>query len=117
MYLPAILCIASLTIIGWHQRKIKRLDKLPTIFSATTYDIGNDGGFTLEFKANGYVNAKKIDHFESTFYRGKYIQNRDSFHLSIPLDFQLGKTAIIKRDSLYIVGDTIKFFVLRPLVK
>lgn len=113
-FLPVWLCVIFLSTIIWHQQKIKKLDNSPTKFSASTYDIGSDGGFILDFKVNGHLKAEKRDHWTITYYWGDYSQNHDTVNLNISLDLKLGRQAVLTDESLHFLGDSIKFVVFRP---
>lgn len=97
----------------WHQKKMEELDNSPTKFEASTYDIGSDGGFVIDFKTNGHLKAEKRDHWAVTYYWGKYSQNHDTINLDIPLNFRISRQALLTKDSLHFIGDTAKFFVVR----
>lgn len=112
-FLPFLLCLLILSVILWRQNRIETLDRSPTKFTATTFDIGNDGGFLLDFKMNGHLKAEKRDHWLVTFYWGRYSQHKDTLDIDLPLNFQLPKRALLNNDTLHFLGDTSKFFVIR----
>lgn len=111
--LPLLICITSLAITLGHQKMIENLDNSPTNFKAITYDIGNDGGFIFDFKKDGHLKAEKRDHWLDTYYWGNYSQNQDTINLYIPLNFKLGRKALLTLDSLHFINDTVKFSVFR----
>jgi len=112
-FLPSILCIIGLCVVYWHSKKRETLDDSPSVFTATTDQIGSDGGFILEFKKDGYLKAEKRDHLALTYYWGGYIQIKDTITLNLPLDFKLGKQAILTDTSLRVINDTIQFAIYR----
>jgi hypothetical protein len=112
-FLLFLVCGTSLLFILWHQKKVNGLDKSPTAFTAITQDIGNDGGFRLDFKKNGHLKAEKGDHWSFTEYWGNYTRHGDTIKLDIDFDFKLGKEAIMVNDSLHFIGSTFKFYTVR----
>ena len=112
-FLPVLICAAAIMPIYWHIKKRQDISRSESIFVATTYQIGSDGGFILYFKKDGNLHAERRDHWLLTKYWGHYSRNNDTVNLDIPLNFQLGKTGILTDTSLTILGDTIKFDVLK----
>lgn len=112
-FLPSIVCIIGLCIVYWHSKRRETLDDLPAIFTATTYQIGNDGGFILDFKKDGYLKAEKRDHWAVTYYWGEYSQKNDTIKLDLPLDFKLGKQLVLTDTSLSVINDTIRFDIYK----
>ncbi len=110
---PLFLCLIFVSIVMWHQKTMEALDNSPTQFTATNDAIGSDGGFVLDFKVNGYLKAEKRDRFSVTYYRGRYTQLHDTIVLNIPLNFHLAKRGLLRNDSLCLIGDTTRFYVLR----
>lgn len=92
-----------------HNLLRSRHDKSPTLFTATNYDLGTDGGFRLHFKKDDYLVGEKIDHFSTTTYWGEYKRNGDTIILDIPLDFKMGRQAVIQNNVLRFLDDTVKF--------
>ncbi len=88
------------------------LDNSSTAFTATTYDIGSDGGLVIDFKVNGHIKAEKRDHWVVTNYWGKYWKNSDTIIFDIPFDFNISRRAILTKDSFYLINDSARFFVL-----
>jgi hypothetical protein len=111
---PVLICIGSLAAIYWHKKEMERIKHLPTIFVATTRQIGSDGGFLLDFKKDGFLRAERRDHGILTWYVGKYHTTRDTIIIGIALDFKLGKKAVIKGDSLFFVNDKMRFAIIHP---
>lgn len=112
-FLPSALGLLFLVLIGGHHFLRSNNDNSATLFTATNYDLGSDGGFTLDFKKNNHLMGKKIDHFSSTTYRGSYRKLGNTIVLNILLDFKLGKQAIIQKDTLRFMDDTVKFEIFR----
>lgn len=112
-FTPLLICLVAVTIILFHKARIAQLDNSPSTFTASTFDIGSDGGFVLDFKANGHLKAEKRDHWSVKYYWGEYAVKNDTFDLNIPLDFKLSKRAFLMHDSLFFEGDTAKFSVYR----
>lgn len=112
-FLPITICIISIAIIVWHKMNRSSLDNSPTKFTATTYQIGSDGGFILDFKKNGHLKAERRDHWAVTYYWGKYYEKSDTITFDMPLDFQIKRQAILTDTSLNIIGDTISFQVFK----
>ena len=112
-FLPSILCIIGLCIVYWHSKRRETLDDSPSIFTATTYQIGSDGGFILDFKKDGYLKGEKRDHWAVTYYWGDYTQYKDTIILYLPLDFKLGKQAVLTDTSLRVMNDTIRFDIYK----
>jgi hypothetical protein len=112
-FIPSVLALAFIGLIFWHKQKRKSDDNSPSLFEAWTQDIGNDGGFRLEFKKNNILKGLKIDHLSSTTYWGTYQQSRDTLILNIPLDFKMGRQATLENNTFRIIDDSIKFEVSR----
>ena len=112
-FLPAFICLMSIILVLWHSQRRTILDNSPTSFTATTYQIGNDGGFVLDFKKNGHLKAERRDHWAVTYYWGKYYRVEDTIKLDIPFNFNLAPQAILTDTSLHIIGDTIMFEVVK----
>ncbi|WP_153797448.1 hypothetical protein [Foetidibacter luteolus] len=112
-FLPAMICILGLCIVYWHSAKREAIGNLRSVFTAATYQIGSDGGFILDFKKGGHLKGEKRDHWGVTYYWGNYSQNKDTVNINIPLDFKLGRQAILTDTSLCIVYDTIKFDIYK----
>jgi len=112
-FLPAAIGLLFLAVVVGHMLLRSYHDNSATVFTATNYDLGSDGGFTLDFKKNNYLKGKKIDRFSNTTYWGTYRQQGDTFVLNIPLDFKMGRQAIFQDSILRFIDDTIKFEVFR----
>ncbi|WP_153799378.1 hypothetical protein [Foetidibacter luteolus] len=112
--IPALMGVMFLVLIFGHKLIRSHLDESETYFTAENYNIGNDGGITLDFKTNKHLKGFRIDHFSETYYWGSYTRYADTFELDIPLDFTKSKYAVLKRDTLYFIGDTIYFSVYNP---
>ncbi len=112
-YLPSAIGLLFLVVTVGHMLLRSYYDNSSTLFMATNYDLGSDGGFTLDFKKNYYLKGKKIDRFSSTTYWGTYRQQGDTFVLKIPLDFNMGRQAVFQDSLLRFVDDTVKFEVFR----
>jgi hypothetical protein len=108
-FTPFIICIYSLFIMISYKNNRDNLDTSATSFTAHTLEIGSDGGFKFDFKKNGHLVAERMDHWKDTRYWGKYYRNNDTITLDIPLNFKLGKRAILTDTSLNFIDDTIKF--------
>ena len=107
--LPLLICIISILIVVRIKTRRDFLDNSETSFKATTYSIGNDGGFILDFKKNGHLKAERRDHWLLTYYWGKFTSKGDTIYLDIPLDFNLGKQAVLNGKTLNIINDTVTF--------
>jgi len=112
-YLPSVMGLLFLVVTAGHMLLRSHYDNSPTFFRATNYDLGSDGGFTLDFKKNHHLKGKKIDRFSSTTYWGTYRQQGDTFVLKIPLNFKMGRQAVFQDSILRFVDDTVKFEVSR----
>lgn len=110
---PLTIGIVAILLVVIQQRKRSNWDKAFIIFTASTTQIGNDGGFSLNFKREGIVKATKMDHWSVTYYWGKYRLEKDTVYLDVPLDFELGKIAVLEKDALRFLGDTLVFRVYR----
>jgi hypothetical protein len=108
-FLPFIIGFALLCFTLGHKLLRSHHDKLPTLFTATNYDLGTDGGFRLHFKKGNYLLGEKIDHFRTTTYWGEYKRSGDTIILNIPLDFKMGRQAIVQNNVLRFLDDTVKF--------
>lgn len=111
--LPSFFGLLILVATGGHMLFRSYIDNSTTAFKATNFDLGNDGGFTLDFKKNMYLKGFKIDHFSATTYWGTYQQQGDTLVLNIPLDFELGRHAVVKDSIMYFIDDKVKFQVYR----
>jgi hypothetical protein len=106
---PFIICLVS-GFFAYHlDERRKGLDNSDTSFKASTDKFGNDGGFYMDFKKNGHVQAERHDHWELTSYWGGYRRDKDTIYLDVPLDFPLGKKAILTDTTLQFLDDTINF--------
>jgi hypothetical protein len=83
------------------------------LFIANSNEFGNDGGFRLNFKENMVLIGEKIDRFNKTTYWGSYKQEGDTIRIDIPLDFQLGKIALLQDSILYFPDDSLRFEVFQ----
>jgi hypothetical protein len=54
-FLPAIAGLASISMVFGHRFYRSKTDERQVLFQAMNYDIGTDGGFTFEFKKDGYL--------------------------------------------------------------
>lgn len=113
-FIPFLLGVFFLLITFGHMIVRSNLDNSPTLFFATTNNIGNDGGFKLDFKKNNHLKGVKIDRFSTTFYWGSYIKLNDTIKIDLPTDFKLGKIAFLQKDTLHFVNDTIHFAIYKP---
>jgi hypothetical protein len=112
-YLPSTIGLLFLALTVGHMLLRSHYDNSPTLFTATNYALGSDGGFTLDFKKNHHLKGKKIHRLSSTTYWGTYRQQGDTFVLKIPLDFKIGRQAVFQDSILRFVEDTVKFEVSR----
>lgn len=108
-FIPLTVCVCSLFIMISYKKNRDYLDTSATSFTAHTLEIGSDGGFKFDFKKNGHLVAERMDHWKETRYWGKYYRSNDTITLDIPLNFKLGKRAILTDTSLNFIDDTIKF--------
>jgi hypothetical protein len=108
-FIPSAVGLLLLGVTAGHMWLRSHYDNSPTLFTATNYELGNDGGFSLEFKKNNHLKGKKIDHFSSTTYWGTYKKQSDTLILNIPLDFKMGRQAIFQDSILRFIDDTVKF--------
>ena len=108
-FVPLLICVSAFFIIAWHKKRIESLEMSETLFTATTYQIGNDGGFIIDFKRDGRLKAERRDHWSVTYYWGNYSSKNDTINLDIPLDFKLGKKGVMTDTSLRLLDDTINF--------
>jgi len=86
-------------------------DNSKTLFEAYNENIGIDGDFTLDFKVNNHLKGTRVDHFSTISYWGSYVKRGDTLILNIPLDFQMGRHAILKGNTMQFTDDTIHFNV------
>jgi hypothetical protein len=106
---PFIICLVSAFFAYYLDERREGLDRSDTSFKASTDRFGDDGGFYMDFKKNGHVQAERHDHWEFTSYWGGYRRDKDTIYLDIPLDFPLGKKAILTDTALRFLDDTIIF--------
>ncbi|RFS21434.1 hypothetical protein DVR12_16180 [Chitinophaga silvatica] len=111
--LSVIIGAISIILIILQHKKRENWNNAPSIFTATTNKIGNDGGLVLQFKNNGILKATKMDHWAVTYYWGTYRLKNDTVDLDIPLDFDLGRKAVLGEKSLRFLEDTIVIEVQR----
>lgn len=107
--LPLTIGFALFALILGHNLLRSHHDNSPTLFTATNYDLGTDGGFRLHFKKDDYLLGEKIDHFSTTTYWGGYKRNGDTITLNIPLDFKMGRQAVVQNNVLRFLDDTVRF--------
>lgn len=112
-FLPCVMGLLFLAVTVGHMLLRSKYDNSPTAFTATNYDLGSDGGFTLDFKKNNHLKGIKIDRFSTTTYWGTYKQQGDTLVLNIPLDFKMGRQAVFQDSILRFINDTVKFEVYR----
>ena len=112
-YLPSSIGLLFLIVTVGHMLLRSHYDNSPTLFTASNYDLGSDGGFSLDFKKNNHLKGKKIDRFSTTTYWGTYRQQGDTLILNIPLDFKMGRQAVFQDTILRFIDDTVKFEISR----
>jgi hypothetical protein len=88
-------------------------DNSKTLFEAYNETTGNDEGFTLDFKMNKHLKGQRVDRFGTTSYWGSYTKQGDTLILDIPLDFKMGRHAILQGNILQFTDDTIHFNVYK----
>jgi hypothetical protein len=113
-FLPAFIGIVLVVITFGHKIWRSSVDNAPTLFTATNYNLGSDGGFILDFKTNKHLKAEKRDHWMVTYYWGSYDKQGDTLLLNIPLDFKMGRHAVLQDNVLSFTDDTVHFEVYRP---
>lgn len=104
------LLLAGLTL-GHYCLRAYRYN-LPTVFTAWNPDLGNDGGLWLHFKKGDYLVGQRVDHFSTTTYWGDYSRKGDTIILDLPLDFEMGRRAVVQDKLLRFLDDTVKFEIL-----
>jgi hypothetical protein len=114
LLIPSLTGLLFLALTFGHKFIRSHLDNSQTLFTAVNYDIGNDGGFTLDFKTNNHLKGVRVDHFSETYYWGSYAKHGDTLELDIQLDFKMGKHALLQKDTLRFMDDTIHFSVYKP---
>lgn len=112
-FVPSAIGLLFLAVAIGHMLLRSHHDNSPTRFTATNYDLGSDGGFSLDFKQNNHLKGKKVDRFSSTTYWGTYKQQGDTLVLNIPLDFKMGRQAVFQDSILRFIDDTVRFEVFR----
>lgn len=108
-------CGVALAFIAliWGQRwALIAREAEPDVFSARAEGVGGDGALYLSFKKGHYVTAQKQDQWTQTFYRGSYSRQGDTLELDIPLDFPLGKRAVIEGDTLRFLNPPAFFYFI-----
>lgn len=110
-FLPFTMGFALFALTLAHNFLRSHHENLPTLFTATNYDIGTDGGFRLHFKKDDFLVGEKINHFSTTTYWGEYKRSGDTIVLDIPLDFKMGRQAVLQSNVLRFLDDTVKFEV------
>lgn len=113
-FVPVLIGFIIIAAIFRHKQWRSSIDDSPILISAINYDIGSDGGFILDFKANNHLKAEKRDHWIVTYYWGTYERTNDSLLLNIPLDFKMGRHAVLQKDTLSFTDDTLYFEVIYP---
>jgi hypothetical protein len=106
---PFIICLVSGFFAYYLEGRREGLDHSDTSFKASTDKFGDDGGFYIDFKKNGHVQAERHSHWELTSYWGGYRRDGDTIYLDIPLDFPLGKKAVLTDTTLRFLDDTVIF--------
>jgi hypothetical protein len=112
-FVPFSICFIIIIVTIWQNKRRELIDNGDTYFTATTYEIGDDGGLVLDFKKDGHLKAERRDHWAITYYWGKYVYRNDTMELNIPVDFKMGRKAILRDSSMQIIGDTVLFRVVR----
>jgi hypothetical protein len=117
-FLPAIAGLASMSMVFAHRFYRSQADERQILFQAMNYDIGTDGGFTFEFKKDGYLKGLKNDRLSTTYYWGRYKRQADTLLLDIQLDFKLGRVAYVQGGKMHFKNDTTMFEVstIQPLL-
>lgn len=113
VFLPVVISSICILVVVIQNERREALDNSATIFRASTREIGSDGGFNLYFKENGVLKAEKQDHWAVSYYWGEYHLKNDTVELDIPLDFKLGKKAVLSGKSLLFLDDSPTFEVYR----
>lgn len=111
-FLPSFTCFVIAAIIIGHISFRLNTIKSKTIFTAYNYQL-SDEGFNLEFKENGYVKGLLLRRFSEDFFWGTYQKVGDTIHLNMRTNINLGDLAILKNDTLKMVGDSIYFLTER----
>jgi len=112
-FLPSFTCILFLAIIFSHLYIHAQKAMNKTIFTAHNYQL-TDEGFHLEFKENGFVQGLVARRFTEDYYWGKYKKDGDTIYLDMQTNINLGNTAVVKNDTMKMVGDSIYFLIERP---
>ena len=112
-FIPAFTGLVFIAIIFGHKQWRSSLDSSRTLFTATNNSLGSDGGFIFDFKENNQLKGEKRDHWMVTYYWGRYKKQGDTLLLDIPLNFKMGRHAVLHNDILKFTDDTIHFEVYR----
>jgi hypothetical protein len=114
VYFPSIVGLLFIGLITGHILLRSHNDKSQTLFTGFSGAFGDDGGFIFDFKKNNHLVGKKFDFWHITTYRGSYRKKGDTVILSIPLDFKMGRQAVMQDSFLYFIDDTISFEISQP---
>jgi hypothetical protein len=112
-FVPPFIGLVLIVTTFAHKLWRSSVDNAPTIFTATNYNLGNDGGFILDFKADKHLKAEKRDHWMVTYYWGSYEKQGDTLLIDIPLNFKMGRHAVLQDNLLSFTDDTVHFDVYR----
>jgi hypothetical protein len=112
-FIPSVIGLVLIGITSNHKIIRSNQKNYQTLFIASSNEFGNDGGFRLNFKENKVLIGEKIDRFNKTTYWGTYKQEEDTIRIDIPLNFQLGKTALLQDSVLYFPEDSLRFEVFQ----
>jgi hypothetical protein len=114
-FLPFVLSLILVFVLFALIQHRETLDNAPTRFFADAAMIGNDGGTRFDFKENGHLKGERHDQWVETFYWGTYQEKNDTILLDIPLNFKLGRKALLTDSLLKFIDDTVALRVVRPL--
>jgi hypothetical protein len=107
-FLPSITCFLIVVIVVAHIMFRLESIKSKTNFTAYNYQLSGEG-FSLEFKENGYVKGILVRKFSEDFFWGTYRKVGDTIHLNMRTNINLGDLAVIKNDTMKMVGTSIYF--------
>lgn len=104
-FLPSFSGVIFMLLIFGHMYVRALNDRSATAFEA--YTDTDDASLRFDFKKSGHLKGELIDKFSSKYYWGSYRKAGDTVTVDIKTDFPLGRTAVMKKDTLYFIDNSL----------
>ena len=109
---PTITCLFLLLVVFGHMYGRDQNDSSKSLFKAVqNKKINERESLTFDFKENGHLKAIATNKFTDNYYWGSYKKSDDTLFINLKTDFNLGQKAIVKGDTMHLIGDTIYYLI------